>query len=117
MGMHIIIRGAVTQRQKHIFKDHGFIQSACERIINWDGGELADIERVANRIKTSVYWKRELIELGDIGTKSGGFRWADYEGSGMVGVSLFSGCDCRNAEARLAESFPFPDEDSCKTDH
>ncbi len=36
------------------------------RVINWDGGRLEDVEPVASRIKTSADWKRELIQLGDI---------------------------------------------------
>lgn len=35
------------------------------RVINWDGGRLGDIEKVANKIKVSADWKRELIALGD----------------------------------------------------
>ena len=35
------------------------------RVINWDGGRLEDVEPVASRIKTSADWKRELIQLGD----------------------------------------------------
>ena len=35
------------------------------RVINWDGGRLEDIQPIANRIKTSADWKRELIALGD----------------------------------------------------
>lgn len=35
------------------------------RVINWDGGRLEDVEPVAARIKTSADWKRELIQLGD----------------------------------------------------
>ena len=35
------------------------------RVINWDGGRLEDVEPAAARIKTSADWKRELIALGD----------------------------------------------------
>ena len=35
------------------------------RVINWDGGRLEDIQPIAGRIKTSADWKRELIALGD----------------------------------------------------
>ena len=35
------------------------------RVINWDGGRIEDIQPVADRIKTSADWKRELIVLGD----------------------------------------------------
>ena len=35
------------------------------RVINWDGGRIEDVQPIANRIRTSEDWKRELIALGD----------------------------------------------------
>lgn len=35
------------------------------RVIQWDGGRLEDIQPIADRIKTGGDWKRELIALGD----------------------------------------------------
>lgn len=35
------------------------------RVINWDGGRLEDVEKAASGIKNSDDWKRELIRLGD----------------------------------------------------
>ena len=35
------------------------------RVINWDGGRLEDVEKIAGRIRNSDDWKRELIKLGD----------------------------------------------------
>ncbi|MCD8014645.1 MAG: alpha/beta fold hydrolase [Lachnospiraceae bacterium] len=35
------------------------------RVINWDGGRLEDIQKISGRIKSSADWKRELIALGD----------------------------------------------------
>ena len=35
------------------------------RVINWDGGRLEDVEPIASGIHTSADWKRELIALGD----------------------------------------------------
>ena len=35
------------------------------RVINWDGGRLEDIEKIGGKIKDSADWKRELIALGD----------------------------------------------------
>ena len=35
------------------------------RVINWDGGRLEDIQKIAGKIKNSADWKRELIALGD----------------------------------------------------
>lgn len=35
------------------------------RLINWDGGELEEVKKIAPRIQTSADWKRELIALGE----------------------------------------------------
>lgn len=35
------------------------------RVINWDGGRYEDVVKVADKIKCSADWKRELIALGD----------------------------------------------------
>jgi len=35
------------------------------RVINWDGGRLEDVQKVSERIHTSEDWKKELIALGD----------------------------------------------------
>ena len=35
------------------------------RVINWDGGRLEDVRKIAGKIKVSADWKRELIALGD----------------------------------------------------
>lgn len=35
------------------------------RVINWDGGELSDVKKIAGKIHNSADWKRELITLGD----------------------------------------------------
>ncbi len=35
------------------------------RVINWDGGRLEDVQPAAAKIHTSADWKRELIALGD----------------------------------------------------
>lgn len=35
------------------------------RVIQWDGGRLEDVQPVAERIHTSADWKRKLIALGD----------------------------------------------------
>lgn len=41
------------------------------RVINWDGGELSDVEKVSAKIRTSEDWKRELIMLGEQAQKEG----------------------------------------------
>ena len=35
------------------------------RLINWDGGRLEDVQKIADKIHTSDDWKKYLIQLGD----------------------------------------------------
>ena len=35
------------------------------RVINWDGGRIEDVQKIASKIHNSEDWKRELIALGD----------------------------------------------------
>lgn len=35
------------------------------RLINWDGGDLKEVQAVSENIKTNADWKNELIKLGD----------------------------------------------------
>lgn len=35
------------------------------RLINWDGGELEEVQAIAGKIKTNLDWKQQLILLGD----------------------------------------------------
>lgn len=39
------------------------------RVIQWDGGRLEDVQPVGSRIHNSADWKRELIALGDAALK------------------------------------------------
>ena len=48
------------------------------RVINWDGGRIEDIQPVAGKIKTSSDWKRELIALGDRAMAEGRTQNAIY---------------------------------------
>ncbi len=41
------------------------------RVINWDGGRLEDVEKVSGKIHNSDDWKRELISIGDEAMKEG----------------------------------------------
>ena len=41
------------------------------RVINWDGGRIEDVKPIADRIRTSSDWKRELIALGDTAMEEG----------------------------------------------
>ena len=41
------------------------------RLVNWDGGDIEDVKKIAARIRTSDDWKRELVSLGDEAMKEG----------------------------------------------
>lgn len=41
------------------------------RVIQWDGGRLEDVQAVGSRIHSSADWKRELISLGDTALAEG----------------------------------------------
>jgi hypothetical protein len=41
------------------------------RVINWDGGRLEDVEKVSGKIHNSDDWKKELILIGDEAMKEG----------------------------------------------
>lgn len=41
------------------------------RVIQWDGGRLEDVQPIAERIHNSSDWKRELIALGDTAVSEG----------------------------------------------
>lgn len=53
--------------KKGVYKlnDESNFNFQLNRVINWDGGRLIDIEKIAARIKVSADWKRELIALGN----------------------------------------------------
>ncbi len=46
--------------------DNANFDYQLNRVINWDGGRLCDVEKISHKIHTSADWKRELIALGDI---------------------------------------------------
>lgn len=59
--------------KKGIYKlnDEANFNYQLNRLINWDGGRLEDVEKIASRIRDCDDWKRELISLGNEATKEG----------------------------------------------
>jgi len=53
--------------KKGVYKlnDEANFNYQFNRVINWDGGRLEDIQKIGGKIKSSADWKRELIALGD----------------------------------------------------
>ena len=60
----IILKKGVYQ-----LNDEANFNYQLNRVINWDGGELSDVKKVAGKIHNSADWKRELIGLGDAAMK------------------------------------------------
>ena len=52
-------------RGTYVLNDDPNFNFQLNRVIQWDGGRLEDVQPVAMRIHTSADWKRELIALGD----------------------------------------------------
>ena len=46
------------------------------RLIMWDGGDLEEVSRIANKIINSETWCHELIELGNQAVQKGDFERA-----------------------------------------
>jgi len=55
------------QLKRGVYKlnDENNFDYQLNRLINWDGGDIEDVKKIADRIKTSDDWKRELVALGD----------------------------------------------------
>ena len=61
----------VLKRGVYQLNDEANFNYQLNRVINWDGGELSDVKKVAGKIRNSADWKRELIGLGDVAIKEG----------------------------------------------
>ena len=54
----------VFKKGFHDLNDEPHINYQLNRMINWSGGDLEEVERVSRRIKDFDDWKRTLMELG-----------------------------------------------------
>lgn len=66
------IRQNITFRSGvYALNDEKNFDFQLNRLINWDGGRLEDVEAVAAGIRSSADWKRELVRLGDAAIAEG----------------------------------------------
>lgn len=65
MKKHNIHQNIVFKCGVYKLNDEKNFDFQLNRLINWDGGRLEDVERISQKIKNSADWKRELIGLGD----------------------------------------------------
>ena len=65
MKKYDISQPIVLKKGVYKLNDERNFDYQLNRVINWDGGRLEDVQPVASKIKDSADWKRELIQLGD----------------------------------------------------
>jgi len=71
MEKYDITRPVILKKGVYNLNDEANFNYQLNRVINWDGGRLDDVQKVAGRIHNSDDWKRELISLGDEAMKEG----------------------------------------------
>lgn len=65
MKKYDITQPVVLKKGVYKLNDEANFNYQLNRVINWDGGRLEDVQKIAGKIKASADWKRELIALGD----------------------------------------------------
>ncbi len=71
MEKYDITRPVILKKGVYKLNDEANFNYQLNRVINWDGGRLEDVEKVSGKIHNSDDWKRELILLGDEAMKEG----------------------------------------------
>jgi pimeloyl-ACP methyl ester carboxylesterase len=71
MEKYDITRPVILKKGVYKLNDEANFNYQLNRVINWDGGRLEDVQKVSSKIHNSDDWKRELILLGDEAMKEG----------------------------------------------
>lgn len=71
MEKYDITRPVILKKGVYNLNDEANFNYQLNRVINWDGGRLEDVQKVSGKIHNSDDWKRELILLGDEAMKEG----------------------------------------------
>ncbi|MCR5094135.1 MAG: hypothetical protein K6B72_09195 [Lachnospiraceae bacterium] len=71
MEKYDISQPVVLKKGVYQLNDEPNFNYQLNRVINWDGGRLEDVEKISHKIHDSTDWKRELIALGDTAFKEG----------------------------------------------
>ena len=71
MEKYDVDQPVVLKKGVYDLNDEANFNYQLNRVINWDGGELEDVSKIAGKIHDSADWKRELIGLGDTAMKEG----------------------------------------------
>ena len=65
MDRYDISQPVVLKKGVYQLSDDANFNYQLNRVVNWNGGRLEDVQKVGGRIRDSADWKRELIALGD----------------------------------------------------
>ncbi len=71
MEKYDVTQPIILKKGVYQLNDEANFNYQLNRVINWDGGRLEDVEKVAGKIHDSADWKRELIALGDTAMSEG----------------------------------------------
>ncbi|MCR4763386.1 MAG: alpha/beta fold hydrolase [Lachnospiraceae bacterium] len=71
MEKYDVTQPVVLKKGVYQLNDEPNFNYQLNRVINWDGGRLEDVEKVSRKIHDSADWKRELIGLGDTALEEG----------------------------------------------
>ena len=71
MDRYDISQPIVLKKGVYQLSDDANFNYQLNRVVNWNGGRLEDVQKVGGRIRDSADWKRELIALGDEAMREG----------------------------------------------
>ena len=71
MEKYDITRPVILKKGVYKLNDEANFNYQLNRVINWDGGRLEDVQKVSGKIHNSDDWERELISIGDEAMKEG----------------------------------------------
>ena len=71
MQKYDVTKPVILKKGVYKLNDEANFNYQLNRVINWDGGRLEDVQKVAGKIHNSDDWKKELILIGDEAMKEG----------------------------------------------
>lgn len=71
MEKYDVTQPIVLKKGVYQLNDEPNFNYQLNRVINWDGGRLKDVEKISHKIHDSADWKREMITLGDTALEEG----------------------------------------------
>nr|MCR5674683.1 alpha/beta hydrolase [Lachnospiraceae bacterium] len=71
MDKYDVTQPVILKKGVYQLNDEPNFNYQLNRVINWDGGRLKDVEKISHKIHDSADWKREMIKLGDTALEEG----------------------------------------------